>query len=64
MTKTQLEGLRRIRDGGRMEWCRGKRRGGGSVGRMFDRLAAEGYCTLAPHEITDKGREALAQANL
>jgi len=59
MTKTQLDALRRIRDGGALAWCAGKRRGGGSVARMFDRLAAEGYCTPAPHEITDKGRAAL-----
>lgn len=51
------DALRRIRDRGSSAWCDGKGRGGGAVSRLFDRLAAVGYCTRAPHTITKKGRE-------
>lgn len=62
LTMKQAEGLRRIRDRGPMAWCDGiKSRAGGATGRMFDRMAAEGLCTRAPHRITSKGRETLGR---
>lgn len=60
LTRKQAEGLRRIRDLGPMAWCNGGR-AGGAISRMFDRMAADGLCTKAPHHITDKGREAVAR---
>ncbi len=54
--KNQADALRRIRDHGCLAWCEGKGRAGGAVSRLFDRMAKDGYCTRAPHEITKKGR--------
>lgn len=63
LTKKQAEGLRRIRDHGVYAWTTGNR-AGGATARMFDRMAEAGFCTPAPHKITDKGREALTLLGL
>ncbi len=60
LTREQIEGLRRVRDGGPYAWCKGRGRAGGAVSRMFERMADMGLVTRAPHEITEKGRVALA----
>lgn len=59
LTRTQIDGLRRVRDHGALAWCKGFGRGGGSVSRMFDRMASAGLVTRAPHEITAFGRRVL-----
>lgn len=64
MTRTQLEALRRIRDGGSGAWCGGRRRSGGAVSRMFKQLVRLGYCSTPPHEITAAGRKLLQDAGL
>lgn len=56
-TLAQIYGMRRLRDN--IGWSRGKRRTGGSIARMFERLADLGFCTDAPFSLTDKGRAAL-----
>jgi hypothetical protein len=61
LTRSQLAGLRRIRDGGPGEWCGGRGRAGGSIFRMFDQMAAAGLCTTAPHNLTAFGRKVLAE---
>ena len=59
MNRTQADALRRIRDHGPLAWCAGKARAGGAVSRLFDRMAADGLCTKAPHKITAKGRKSV-----
>lgn len=59
LTKAQITGLCNIRDHGPDGWCRQGSRAGGALSRMFDQMAAAGYCTEAPHTITPKGRAAL-----
>lgn len=58
ITKTQADGLKRIRDRGALAWCNGGR-AGGAISRMFDRMADAGLCTRAPHTITSFGIEVL-----
>ncbi len=59
LTRTQLHGLQRLRDG--RPWDFGARRAGGSVSRMFDRMEFAGLCTGAPHRLTMFGRKVLAE---
>ena len=62
LTRAQHDGLIRIRDKGPMAWSSGVRgRSGGAISRMFDRMAELGLCTRAPHQITEAGRQALAE---
>lgn len=61
LTRTQADGLARIRDRGPLAWCEHRGRAGGAISRMFDRMARDRLCTRAPHEITDFGRAVLAR---
>ena len=62
LTRTQKDGLQRVRDRGPMAWCAGLGRAGGAVSRMFDRLEVMGLVTRAPHNITEHGRKVLEAA--
>ena len=56
LTRAQLDGLIRIRNGGSMMWAHGIRsRAGGATARMFERMVTMGLCTGPPFEITDAG---------
>lgn len=52
--------LYRIRDNGPEAWREGFGRAGGTISRMFERMVGEGLCTKAPHTITEKGKQWLA----
>lgn len=54
LTRTQVEGLRRIWKKGPSVWCLGGR-SGGATARMFDALVKRGLCAGPPYKITSAG---------
>lgn len=58
LTRAQRAGLIRIRDGGPQAWTGGCR-ARSAHRQLFRRMVAAGYCTPAPHHLTDAGRAAL-----
>lgn len=57
----RVAALIRVRDRGPEAWCDGFGRAGGAVSRMFDDMADQGLVSRAPHKVTTKGLQAIAE---